>query len=151
MLISIVVSSDRLKLGRLSVDGFVAECYLKADSMRADGAGNPTRDPTLKFGDTPTGTYVATVGQVETPEYSYGASPVIHLRPIEGDGLVRARNEKLTPGQLGLAMHAGALDERGRLRPTLGCVRNYPEAQAELVERMLAWGGTATLTISECA
>ena len=141
MVISVSVPHDRLKLGTLKADEFECPCYCKADNAAAAAAGNPTRDPLKTDGDTPVGIYSARVGGIELPEHSYGPHQVIHLTAEDGPALVAHRS--------GLAVHGGQLSTEGRLRPTHGCIRVHDESQAELVERMLAWGGTGRLELSE--
>ena len=149
MLITVTVPHDRTQLGTLKVDEFECRCFCKSDTAAAVAAGNPTRDPKKKDGDMPCGAYTATVGEVEQPEHSYGPHPVIRLMPIEGDALIRAKNEGLKPGKLGLLLHSGPLNAQGKLRPTHGCIRVDEPDHGELVKRMLMWGRTARLELTE--
>jgi len=128
MQINILLPKNRKALGHLTVvEGaetlFECECLGLADQARATAAGNPTRDPIRKNGDTPTGTYQATVAAAPSlPLRSYGPFPLIHLTPVSDQALEAARN-----GRSGLAIHSGDLNSAltwwHGLRPTEGCVR----------------------------
>ncbi|MGA2500308.1 MAG: L,D-transpeptidase [Tepidisphaeraceae bacterium] len=150
MLISISVPKDRRQYGTLSCGELSCRCYCKADNGAAIAAGNPTRDPRRKDGDTPTGTYAATLGQVELPERSYGPYRVIHLNPTVGDGVLRAQDEHLQPDDLGLLMHSGPLAKDGKsLRPTHGCIRLDDVNQKALVSLMEQTEEAVLLDVSE--
>lgn len=87
----------------------------KADDEMAAKKGNPDRDPTQPFGDTPTGDYTATLG---TRAASYGPNGVIELSPASGNALTAEEN-----GRDGLLIHGGKPNKLGKLRPTYGCLR----------------------------
>ena len=147
MRITVTLPHLRALPGRLNLNDFECICLGKADNDAASAHGNPSRDPTRAFGDTPCGTYGIAVGTVEQPEHAYGPHPVIHIVPLTGDGIERARNERMQPYQLGLLIHSGPLNAAGQLRPTHGCLRVHDDDQAKLVE-MLA-GQQATLEVIE--
>ena len=150
MLISVAVSADRLKYGTLSCGAFSCRCYCKADNGAADAAGNPTRDPRKRQGDTPTGKYAVTLGAICIPERSYGPNPVLHIVPTGGDGLVRAKAEGIPPALLGLMVHGGQLAEDGKsLRPTHGCIR-LDDASMQTLDGMVAGASDlVTLEVTE--
>jgi hypothetical protein len=141
MTITVSVPHDRTKLGKLSLDDFECACYCKADNAAAVDAGNPSRDPLLEDGDTPTGRYLAVVDGVRFPEHSYGPHPVIVLTAVSGDALDSKRT--------GLLVHSGPLNAVGALRPTHGCIRDADDDQAELVRRMQLQGGRGVLEVVE--
>ena len=91
-------------------------CLGKADNARATRAGNPDRDPTKPYGDTPAGVYA------ETSLVKFGAA---HRRlgrawiPI--DGAEGQALRAVEGGRTGLGIHAGRGNDR--LIPTYGCVR----------------------------
>jgi hypothetical protein len=137
--INIVLPNFRVRPGQFSVidgTGLVVlgpvACLGKADSATAALHGNPSRDPALPFGDTPTGTYAVVEFVVHTPGetslHTYGAHPSILLNPLSGQALT-AKNQ----GRTGLMIHGGAPSATGGLRPTNGCVRLAEEDQGSLV------------------
>lgn len=102
-------------------------CLGKADNARAIRAGNRERDPTLPYGDFPTGTYEVT-GYVafETPHPRIGNGWL----PLDG-ALGQARDAK-QGGRTGLGIHAGRGDDE--LRPTYGCLRMLDRDFAAMVD-----------------
>lgn len=126
--IRVILPVDRTQYGTLQVsdDAGTAlagpfDCYGKSDNLSAKAKGNPTRDPTRSFGDTPTGKYRGFVNDMaRTPanDKTYGPQGVISLDPQSGQAKVAKEN-----GRFGLLIHGGALNAAGRLRPTFGCVR----------------------------
>ncbi len=103
-------------------------CFGKADNAMAARHGNPRRDTTRRFGDTPSGEYRARF--VHTPQRdtnTYGVNGYIMMEPIGGDALVARRN-----GRSGLWIHGGSV-RNGRLRPTFGCVRVFDSDMAVLL------------------
>ena len=119
-------------------------CLGKADSVSAAQAGNPTRDPFRRYGDTPTGTYAATLDPVRLPNKdpdrekwlrSYGKWQTIRLEPLTGDALTAKNN-----GRGGILIHGGYPDKVGGLRPTNGCIRVDDQQQLTLIE---FWGRSA--------
>lgn len=133
MKIHIEFPASRWLRGYLSIEGtdFGCFCYGRADGTAATKAGNPTRSPLMRNGDTPLGTYVGTVqpapwGTSASRLRSYGPHRAIKLEPTGGDALAAKAN-----GRSGLAIHGGDLSADGRgFRPTHGCVRlsNYYQA-----------------------
>lgn len=99
----------------------------KADNVKARNMGNPARDPTRLFGDTPTGLYEACFDKVFSPVATYGPYPVITMDPISGDALIAKQN-----GRAGLWVHGGNTTLRGLLRPTFGSLRTYNQDQEKL-------------------
>lgn len=144
-LILVRVTADRTQLGDLQafddsntvVFGPVP-CYCKADNAEAAKKGNPTRNPELRFGDTPTGNYNGfiappAVGADEKHLRMFGPSQVISLDPVSGQALRAKQN-----GRTGILIHGGALNAAGKLRPTFGCVRLANEHQAALLKALPA-------------
>lgn len=141
MKITIRFPADRTQLGVLTVEGsqFTCVCYGKSDNAAAQKRGNPTRNPLLPFGDTPLGTYRATVGKAYAWQArSYGPHPVIRLEPTGGDALKAAANKRS-----GLLIHGGDRNASGKLRPTHGCVRLGNEDQKMLLGLLWASGEKA--------
>jgi hypothetical protein len=139
-IIVVDLPSDRRKRGLLQLlhgganglTGLQSTLYIhalgKSDNAQAAGAGNPSRNPLLRYGDTPTGLYQGELAGPFTAERRYGPHNVLRLTPIGGNALLAQRN-----GRSGIAIHGGDLRE-GQLRPTLGCVRVSNEAMADIVE-----------------
>jgi hypothetical protein len=139
MKISVVLPQNRIRPGQLSVfddDGSLVfgpvACLGKADNGAAKAHGNPTRDPTQRFGDTPTGSYAAVMLVVhdagETNVHTYGAHPSILLDPVSGQALTAKQQ-----GRTGIMIHGGAPSPTGGLRPTNGCVRLSEADQGSLI------------------
>jgi len=124
MRIEVTLPKDRRNLGTLKLVDIAnvlvsCSCYSKADSIEAAKAGNPTRDPTRRNGDTPTGKHRGTVeARAMEPEKSYGKWPPIRMHGVSGDALTAANNKRR-----GLLIHGGWLDKAGKLRATNGCLR----------------------------
>ena len=139
--IKIQLPSDRTQYGTLTLESTTQtlgpfECYGKADNQSATAKGNPTRDPTKSFGDTPTGRYRGYVNKIaNTPanEKTYGPQPVITLDPQSGPAKIAKEN-----GRFGLLIHGGALSAAGRLRPTFGCVRVANATMVKILEAIPA-------------
>lgn len=92
------------------------ECRGKADSAKATSTGNPGRDPTLPYGDMPSGRFELTE---ITPTGSNAAKlgPLwIPLTGKDGEASVAKIN-----GREGLGIHGGRGD--GELIATYGCLR----------------------------
>lgn len=130
MTIRVQFPRDRTKPGSLelvSEDGevlFECPCLGKADNAAAARVGNPTRDPVNRNGDTPLGRYKAvweSPPRNPTAAYlrSYGPYGFIRLIPLSGQAAKAALEGK----RKGLGLHGGALNARGELRPTHGCIR----------------------------
>jgi len=118
-------------------------CYGKADNARAAEAGNPGRDPTRPYGDTPAGVFARTrVERFATPHPRLGRA-WIPLAPVAGQpGQAAAA---LANGREGLGIHAGRGD--GELMPTYGCVRLGDRDFAVLARRI--GDGAVEVTIEE--
>lgn len=126
--IRVSLPAERTRYGNLLVSDDAGttlagpfDCYGKADNLSAKAKGNPTRDPTKSFGDTPTGKYRGFINDIaRTPsnDKTYGPQAVITLDPQSGQAKVAKEN-----GRFGLLIHGGDLNAAGRLRPTFGCVR----------------------------
>lgn len=140
----------RLPAGRLTIGSltlaegpqelFMVPCYGKADNAAATAAGNPTRDPLRPFGDFPLGLYRVTPYIIPTDQRkllsptfirTYGPYGYLICDPEEGDARTAARN-----GRFGLRVHSGALDARGRLRATHGCLRCADDALLRILEAL---------------
>ena len=123
-------------------------CLGKADNNDAAQHGNPSRDPTRPFGDTPTGSYtiVAIVSHSgETDLHTYGAFPSLLLDPQSGQALVAKQ-----AGREGLMIHGGAPAAGGGLRPTHGCIRLSEASQQGLIQLIgSAPLNTLTVTVSQ--
>jgi hypothetical protein len=105
-----------------------ARCLGKADNDAADRNQNRSRNPLQRFGDLPTGEYIARIEpKPHIPERTYGKYRPLRLTPQSGDALQAAKN-----GRTGLLQHGGYLNQRGELRPTNGCSR-VDDATQELV------------------
>ena len=145
MQIIITLHRNRSLPGELFlIDGetrlLVCRCLGKADSLSAAEAGNPTRDPFRRYGDTPTGKYQGSVDPPRVPAQgselakwlrSYGQWPTIRLEPVSGDALTAKNN-----GRRGLLIHGGDPNNVGNLRPTNGCIRVDNVSQLSLVEAL---------------
>ena len=90
-------------------------CLGKADNAKAKTHKNPTRDPLLPWGDTPTGVYAPThpVWLDKKTQLGEAWIPIIG---ISGDALRAVKN-----GRTGLGIHAGRGSDK--LKPTYGCLR----------------------------
>jgi hypothetical protein len=108
-------------------------CLGKADGAAAKAHGNPTRDPKLPWGDTPTGTFsiVSLVRHANTEQdvHSYGPSKSLLLAGLIGDAALRDPEKHLD----GIECHGGDPSPIGGLRPTHGCLRSSNEDQAKLI------------------
>src|SRR5260370_40440130 len=124
MQIQVVLKQNRIQLGQLTVlddDAAVlfgpVPCLCKADNQEAAQHGNPARDSTRSFGDTPTGDYsiaeLVTHPKGETTLHTYGASPSVLLDPQSGDALTAKTN-----GREGLMIHGGGPSPTPGPRPT---------------------------------
>ena len=97
-----------------------ARCYADADGAAAAAHGNPSEASTRAYGDHPFGLSEAVAvvwSSTEAERRSYG--PVrIRLDGVAGDALTAKQN-----GRTGICIHGGALNDRGELRATNGCLR----------------------------
>lgn len=92
------------------------ECRGKADSQKATANGNPGRDPTLPYGDTPSGRFELTE-ITATGDHAPKLGPLwIPLVGKDGDAAAAKMN-----GREGLGVHGGRGD--GELIATYGCLR----------------------------
>ena len=129
--LSITAPQDRRKLASATLYNDKGEkvhgpfdCLALADSTKARNEGNPSRNPLLPFGDTPTGVYKGNIIAPIGVEHSYGPGEAINLQPVSGDCKLCGDT------RTGLLVHGGDLNTtqtymalwRG-LRPTYGCVR----------------------------
>jgi hypothetical protein len=139
MQIGIVLPQNRLDPGQLSVSDDAGSsifgpvpCLGRADSTDATLHRNPTRNPALPFGDTPTGTYsvvqLVDHGSSETDVHTYGTHPSVLLNPLSGQALTAKQQ-----GRTGLMIHGGSPSFTGGLRPTHGCVRLSEDDQGSLI------------------
>lgn len=150
---SLLDDDEIVQLGPYAADG-------KADNAMAAAKGNPTRDPKKQFGDTPLGEYEGKLSFVpDTPENrrAYGlpddskSIPVIHLKPISGDGLTRQQNEDKAAGhhvEMGLLIHAGPPNAQNQLRSTHGCLRVWGKDFSLVVPVIKACGAGFVLPVS---
>ncbi len=112
----------------------------KADSKRAIEAGNPTRDPTRPYGDTPSGTFFETgVVTFATPHRRLGTG-WLQLRGKSGDAL-----QAMTNGRTGLGIHAGR--EGDKLWATYGCVRLLTDDYDALAQHLYDRGNRVSVKI----
>lgn len=141
----IEIAGDRSRPGTLSVyRGLVRiagpfRCLAKSDNLAAAAAGNPTRDPLRKMGDTPLGRFSLSLIAPGTPERSYGPGKRYLLDPTGGAALLAKRN-----GRRGMEIHGGPLNIGGQLRPTHGCIRVDDATITELLKYSPAWCTVAT-------
>jgi hypothetical protein len=109
--------------------------------------GNPLRDPTKIYGDTPTGVYrvvrlIASVPDPDGAHERFGPHGVVVLEAVSGDAALADAN-----GRFQLWIHGGATTADGALRSTAGAIRLKNEAMAELVSHL---EGLASLSL-HCA
>lgn len=108
-------------------------CYGKADSGRAQVEGNPSRDPTKPYGDTPSGIYEPAKVLLFDPAHHRMGRWAILLEGVSGDALAARQN-----GRKDLAVHAGRGNydptrEKGGLMATYGCLRLADDHMESLV------------------
>lgn len=99
----------------------------KADNARAAAAGNAGRDPTLPYGDTPSGVYAPSRILPLAPPHPRIGALFLPLEGASGD----AHLAKLR-GRTGLGLHAGRGD--GNLVATYGCLRVRDCHMAEIYD-----------------
>jgi L,D-transpeptidase catalytic domain len=128
-----------------------------ADRKSARDNGNPSRNPLLKFGNTPTGQYRSEIyssyarrpngmtyadTKTGTGLLTYGTQGIIVLTPTGGQALEASKERS------GLLIHAGDLRD-GRMRPTHGCIRVSPADMAQLTGLLLELGEPIPMFASE--
>lgn len=131
-----------------SIDGEMP-CLGRSDNKSARQSGNPRRDPLHRFGDIPTGEYIATIVPSSANEESFGPYERLLLDPVGGDALIAKAN-----GRDQLMIHGGAPGKNpnifGGLRPTLGCIRVFNPSMHRILTAMRLAGLTrTTLTVEE--
>jgi hypothetical protein len=153
--IEITFSQDRISVGQLQVFNDAGapalgpvDCLGRADAQDAKLHGNPERNSTLPFGDTPVGKYslvrLVSHSGSESDSHTYGDYPSLLLDPISGDALKAKKN-----GRFGLMIHGGAPSGTAKLRPTHGCVRVSEDNQRDLVAVVVQSAlGSSTATIT---
>jgi hypothetical protein len=117
--------------------------YGRSDSSMANKHGNPSRDPTRPYGNTPTGSYsvpraTATGDGTSYKRHSYGPGGALVLQPTAGQALDAANN-----GRVGLLIHGGDLGSGGKLRATHGCLRLSDTDMAALLAGIATAGENA--------
>lgn len=152
MRIVITFQRDRSQLGRIEVfapNGTKLGSFPalgKADNQEAARRNNPDRNPLRPFGDTPTGTWRATVGKVMPDTSTYGIHAVIWLWPTGGDALT---SHSPLNRRTGIWLHGGSLGPAGQLRPTYGCVRVHDGTMARLHGWIRQYGPIQNFEIKE--
>ena len=117
----------------------------KADNAKAAEMGNPTRNPLLRFGDTPTGLWCCEKRGPEAPASTYGVHSVIVMIPISGDAL-RASTRS------GIWLHGGAPGRNSAtafLRRTHGCLRVADDDMRQIWRLSATFGEPETLEVTE--
>lgn len=152
LVIKVQLPTNRWQAGLLQLERVTGETLLqdinvygKADNSRAAAEGNPNRDTTLPYGDTPEGTYsapraVATGDGTAYSAYSYGPNGAIVLAPESGDAMAAKEN-----GRVGLLIHGGDLNSQGKLRATHGCLRLSNEDMSKLISAIREAGNNPIL------
>jgi L,D-transpeptidase-like protein len=140
--LTVQLNPDRTQGGMLSIFdqngiqvGYGLSVLGKAAFDDANAHGNPTADPTLPYGDTPTGTYniLSVTGCVPPYDntHSYGPNGVIRLDPQSGQATTGKAN-----GRTGILIHGGDLGVGGALRRTNGCMRLRDDEMEYLLQQM---------------
>lgn len=133
MKILISLPDDRHQRGVLSImDGDTAvyrcPCLGKSDNATAARKGNPKRDPTFPYGDTPLGKYEVTFIWRRASYHRTLGWYGIPLDPINtpdgGDAYTAEQN-----GRTALVIHGGRSQRsgNGNLIPTFGCIRVFDD------------------------
>lgn len=146
MKILVTLPRDRRLAGHLFVVDDAGEVALavdargKADNARAAKAGNPSRDPTRPYGDTPSGAYAPTRLVVFAPPHPRLGRAWFPIEGGGGDALQARLN-----GRTGLGIHGGRGD--GALVATYGCVRLRDRDMKRVAE--LALGRTVEVEVRD--
>lgn len=106
-------------------------CRGKSDGQNAAANGNPKRDPTRPWGDTPAGLYATAPVTVFSPVHATLGRIAILLEGVSGDALRAKEN-----GRTGLAIHAGRGNDR--LMATYGCIRVFDRDMELIAGKILA-------------
>lgn len=138
MRIAALLPKDRTKPGTLllladsGAQLLAAPCLGKSDNQKAADNGNPTRDPTRPWGDTPTGMYRSAKVRRFDPEHVTLGPYAIKLDGVSGQAL-----EAVKGGRTELYIHATRTNDAGRgedrLIPTYGCLRLEDDDMKALV------------------
>jgi hypothetical protein len=115
----------------------------RAGDARARTAANPTRNPLLRYGDTPTGTYRVTRIVRAEAQQDLGPHGVIVLEATAGDAALAEAN-----GRYRLFIQGGEPGPDGALRSTSG---NLRLADADLAALMVALGEEKILRVDVVA
>ncbi|AAM23716.1 hypothetical protein M2349_001930 [Caldanaerobacter subterraneus subsp. tengcongensis MB4] len=149
--ITIDLYKDRYKEGvlRLWTYSTISGKYIERYRCPCLGRGTtyPDSPDSWKYinGNTPTGTWDATIDGIGDPEV-YGPNPRIALTSISGNAYIAEH----TYGRSGFMIHGGRADYEPPLYPTNGCIRVYDNDQAALVNIINADGEShGTVIISE--
>jgi hypothetical protein len=103
----------------------------KAANDTAEINGNKGASSLLKYGDSPTGTYLITAVVPSGAGTKYGDAGVIKLNPSSGDALLAKQN-----GRTGLLVHGGDPGGIHLLRRTNGCIRMMNSELADLIDQI---------------
>jgi hypothetical protein len=125
-LLTLLDDQDRVVCGPFPVAG------RSADKLAARH-GNPTRNPLLRYGDTPEGTYrvtgfVDTEAQTTLDSDDCGPHGVIVIEAVAGDAALAEAN-----GRYRLLIEGGEGGPGGTLRSTAGSLRLHDRDQATLL------------------
>jgi len=126
----------------MDVDGkqllYDIPCRGKADGSVAEAKGNPDRDPTLPYGDLPSGLFKeVAVSRFEPPRRTFGPTAIL-LVGVTGDALKAKKN-----GRTGLAVHANRGDVE--LMASYGCLRVF-DRDMKLITETVGFG-RVTVTV----
>lgn len=154
-LLTLEDASGRLIFGPVPVAG-------RSSDAPAERHGNPRRNPLLRYGDTPTGSYRVTrvlesgEGTLYEP-HAYGPHGVIVLEGVSGDAVLADAT-----GRHRLFIEGGILGRRGNIRSSNGALRLTNTHQAALVSALngamgflcqcvedLSLGATSTIDVDD--
>lgn len=164
--IRIKLPADRTKTGTLTLESPVTGLPLygpvpvlgRAARNIARKYKNPTANPLLPYGDTPTGTYAMTNIQkngagTSRPVVQYGENGSLVLEPESGDALAAKNNHRI-----GLLIHAGrhansSVTTPSALKPTSGCIRmldwDLQQLIAQIKANALLFPGKVSVDITD--